>query len=244
MVFVDVVFRMRIQKRFWTPLFVMLLHTSTVKAGYWSVVKEDYQRYYAYERMIPWASSLAIGAVLANTTTDASLNAWYQNYVRSAYTDHLSKQITLPMDQPVFKRSTGLALYVPSYTMQRHASFTHPSIETWSQLSLRTLALLVPQQALLTLATGGCRPTNDKGSFWRWGRCSRGVSGHAAYGAVPFLSLAKMQDNSLGKAFFYTVALLPGFARINDQKHYASQVWLGYSLAFLASHSLKLSYRF
>ena len=58
-------------------------------------------------------------------------------------------------------------------------------------------------------------------------------------GAVPFLTLAGMTDDPLAKCFFYACSPWTGISRINDNLHYASQVWLGWWLAYLACDAVK-----
>ena len=37
------------------------------------------------------------------------------------------------------------------------------------------------------------------------------------------------------KSLFYGLSVLPGFSRVNDEKHYLSQVALGWYLAYLSA---------
>ena len=69
-------------------------------------------------------------------------------------------------------------------------------------------------------------------------RGKRGVSGHAAYGAVPFLSIAHQTEDPWRRTGWLLMAMTPGLARLNDDKHYFSQVFIGYALAYLSSLSV------
>lgn len=57
-------------------------------------------------------------------------------------------------------------------------------------------------------------------------------------GAIPFLSIAKMSDNPWVKGSFYITSALPALSRINDDAHFASQAFLGWWLAVLASEAV------
>jgi hypothetical protein len=65
------------------------------------------------------------------------------------------------------------------------------------------------------------------------------VSDHAFIGAVPFITAAKMNENPYIKGALYGLSVLPGLSRINDNKHYFSQVLLGWYLAFLSCNAVE-----
>jgi hypothetical protein len=81
--------------------------------------------------------------------------------------------------------------------------------------------------------TGGSRPSEGE-SYWRPFNGDNGVSGHAFLGGVPFLTAARMTDDPYIKGALYFFSALPALSRINDDKHYASQAFLGWYLAWLS----------
>jgi len=82
---------------------------------------------------------------------------------------------------------------------------------------------------------GGDRPHDESiGSRWRPFQYGHGVSGHAFVGAVPFITAAQMAENPWLKGGLYCLSVLPGWSRIEHDKHYLSQVGLGWWLAYLA----------
>ena len=88
----------------------------------------------------------------------------------------------------------------------------------------------------MQMLTGASRPgETDDGSTWKPFQDNNGVSGHSFIGAVPFLCAAKMTDDPLWKAAFYAGSTLAGLSRINDDRHYTSQVFLGWWMAYLAA---------
>ncbi|HUT89984.1 MAG TPA: phosphatase PAP2 family protein [Thermoguttaceae bacterium] len=106
----------------------------------------------------------------------------------------------------------------------------------WGERSLRTVLVGGPPMLLMQRATGASRPgESDSGSQWRPFQDSNGVSGHAFVGAVPFLCAAKMTDEMPFKAAFYAASLLPGVQRIMGEKHYLSQAFLGWTMAYVAA---------
>jgi hypothetical protein len=60
-------------------------------------------------------------------------------------------------------------------------------------------------------------------------------------GAIPFLTISKMVRSKKLKLLFYTGSFATGLSRINDNKHYLSQIALGWWIAFLSVNSIVLS---
>jgi hypothetical protein len=96
----------------------------------------------------------------------------------------------------------------------------------------------VPALVTLQATLGAHRPTKGN-SQWHPFQDIHGMSGHAFIGAVPWMTAAGLTDNVFLRSAFVTASLLPGLSRINDDKHYFSQVVLGWSLAFLATESVR-----
>ena len=57
-------------------------------------------------------------------------------------------------------------------------------------------------------------------------------------GALPFITAAKMTDKPLLKVAWYSLSVMPGISRINDNAHYLSQVALGWTLSYLVSSAV------
>ena len=60
------------------------------------------------------------------------------------------------------------------------------------------------------------------------------ASGHAFIAAIPWLNLAKRTGNLNTRWAARFGSVLTGWSRINDRKHYLSQVVLGWSIAWNA----------
>ena len=95
----------------------------------------------------------------------------------------------------------------------------------------------------LQLLTGAGRPDEThESSEWQPFQDNNGVSGHSFMGAIPFMSAAKMTDNLWLKGSLYAASTIPGISRINDDRHYFSQVMLGWWLAYLAESAVDHSH--
>jgi membrane-associated phospholipid phosphatase len=52
-------------------------------------------------------------------------------------------------------------------------------------------------------------------------------------GAIPFLTVASMTDSVGVKVVMFLLSWGAGWSRINDDMHYASEVFMGWSLGFM-----------
>ena len=202
-----------------------------------NVIGSDYCHFYTSRHIGLLTAGLGIGVILAHTDADQEIRHWYQQAVRDNTTDEISRfvkpfgngRITIPC-------YIGVALVGKMTENFRLGSL----VKEWGVRSLRTLLVGVPPLLLLQNATGASRPT-EADSRWRPFKDDNGVSGHSFMGAVPFLSAAMMIENFSLKTLFYTGSTLCGLSRVNDDKHYFSQVILGWWLAYLAAKSVHMT---
>lgn len=103
--------------------------------------------------------------------------------------------------------------------------------------SLRALAVGAPMVGILQVGLGGQRPdAND--SYWQPLRNSHGVSDYAFVGAVPFLTAASMTESRALKAVLIAGSMWPAWSQVHDDSHYFSQVFIGWSIAYLATQAV------
>ncbi len=92
---------------------------------------------------------------------------------------------------------------------------------------------------LLKMATQRRRPDHDKGSFWfskaNFSTDTSFVSGHAgmAFSLATVLSHQYAKDKPLLSACFYSVATVTALSRVYDDKHWASDAFIGSALGYL-----------
>ena len=85
---------------------------------------------------------------------------------------------------------------------------------------------------------GADRPVSDWGRP-QWRPLSRDgtdktASGHTFMSAIPLLNLAHAAPGRTERAGARLASVLTGWSRINDRKHYLSQVAFGYGIAWQA----------
>lgn len=199
-----------------------------------NTVRDDYLEFYSKKHMLPMLIATGAGALAANTHIDQGVQDWYQNDIRSPATDDLAsatKQFGEYKYAVPLVLVSGLAGH---YLGDSYGGAK--SLGTWGLRSIRAYLVGFPLQITAQYLTGASRPVENRGSDWRPFKDNNGVSGHAFVGAVPFLTLARMNDdNPYLKYFFYAASTLTALSRINDNAHYLSQAALGWYIAWEAT---------
>lgn len=199
-----------------------------------SNVVSDYCQFYSYTGLLGLAGGVGVNAVLANTYMDVRFRDWYQERVRTHDTDQFAKfWKTFGEGGIMFPAFAGLAIVGNLFD-------DYPVMGVVGDYSGRvTRGYLVGAPPMLALQSvlGAGRPENGP-SYWQPFQHDNGVSGHAFTGAVPFITAAKMVENPLLKSGFYVLSTFPAWSRINDDKHYLSQVVLGWWIGYLAASAV------
>ena len=199
-------------------------------------IKQDFSDYLESDNLLILGDTFIAAGILANTGLDRSFRNHWQTDIR---TGGLNNFFEIP------RHIGGLSFYyVPIYLgtmglghMREHTALGN-TVYHWGYRSLRTFILGGLQQVVMTNLLGSGRPCRFEDSKWQPFRYENGVSGHAFYGAVPFMTAAMMSDPPLLKYGLYALSLLPGISRVNSDSHYLSQVILGWTIALLSSKAV------
>ncbi len=198
-------------------------------SGTFKLIKCDYKHYYTKRNLFGLGLGVAVSSIFANSDLDQNIANWYQKSVRSHTTNALSNLLT-PLGPQIFPLYIGTAL-IGGAMVRAHKSGT---LYTWSMDTIRSFVVGVPPALLLQASLGPTRPSSPSPhSDWKWfhGNENVGLSGHAFAGAIPFLVAADMSENNVVRYGLYFASTLVGLARINDNQHYFSQVFLGWWVA-------------
>lgn len=204
-------------------------------------VSGDYSSFYASERLIRMGIVFGAGAVMANTNIDMNIRNWYQDKVRNEQTDSWASD---PAKDLTFNaKFFGEGKYmVPVALLAASVNYfdADTAVGNWGANASRAYIVGLPAMWGMQFATGAARPSHNapSGSAWRPFNndgYAHGVSGHSFVGAVPFLTIAYMNpDNAYVKYPAYLASMAAGWSRINDDKHFPSQVVLGWYMAWEA----------
>jgi len=199
-------------------------------------IKGDFRNYYTSGNFKVMAGSFALGGILANTSADEWLQDEYQNNMRSESTDDFSKTAKKFGDGeyliPLSLAAAAAGYFIPEDNL------AYP-IGTWGYNTARAYLVGAPPMLLMQVVTGASRPgESSHGSEWSLFNDNNGVSGHSFMGAVPFLTLAKMNRDNPVKWLFYGASFLTGWSRVNDDDHFVSQSVLGWVMAYQSVRSV------
>jgi hypothetical protein len=197
--------------------------------------KDDYARFYSLPNLALVGLGVAVAAPLANTDADQSIRLWYQNHVRHRGMDPVANAVNYAGDFWVLVPVGLEAAALGGCAGEDWA--TDGGICEWSNRCLRAAAVGYPTVIALFVALGGHRPDKDDSS-WHPFQDVHGVSGHAFIGAIPFLTAASMTDDPLLQVPLVLGSTLTGWSRIHLDRHYFSQVCLGWWLAYLSVRSV------
>jgi len=194
-------------------------------------VLNDYRNFYSKENIFRLATVIGAAGVFANTSLDGNFQDYFQENIRTKSTNAFSKLIH---DSGNGKITIPIYLTVTFVSEFAKETYFGSIINKWGKRTLRSYLVGVPVLLTFQRVLGGSRPY-EFGSFWHLYNDANSVSGHSFMGAIPFLSAAKMADNIYLKSSFYLASTLTGLTRINDNKHFISQVALGWWIAYISS---------
>ncbi len=192
---------------------------------------DDYDHYYGWWNLGGVALGVGLAAPLANTSADESFRHWYQQHGRSGPADSTAEVMKYVgqawVVAPLCLEVAGLTGHAPEDYR------TDGGLYEWSNRSLRAIAVGFPPVVALYGLLGASRP--DRGdSHWHPFRDIHGVSGHTFMGTVPFLTAASMSDNPWVRYPMLLGSFLSGWSRFHQDRHYFSQIALGWWMAYLA----------
>jgi hypothetical protein len=195
-----------------------------------AVSLQDYRNFYSWPNLGLVGLGVAGAAPLANTSADRDIRRWYQDRYRGrvrslAEVFNYGGQIWVAL--PIGLELAALCGKAP----ENYA--TDGGWYEWSNRSLRAIAVGFPPVVAMYGLLGASRPDRND-SAWHPFNDIHGVSGHTFVGAVPFLTAASMTDNVWLKVPLVAGSFLTGWARFHEDRHYFSQIALGWWMAYLS----------
>ena len=200
------------------------------------LVRDDLRQFYSAPVLGGLALGVGAAAPLANTSADRTIRRWYQERIRRDGLNPVSTAASIG----------GQAWVVWPLWMECNALrggagedyYLDGGLYEWGNRSLRAVATGYPAVLGLYVLLGASRPGYNDDSRWHPFQDIHGVSGHTFVGAIPFLTAATMVDEPLYKVPLFLGSFLTGWSRIHDDRHYFSQVALGWWIAYLSVHSV------
>lgn len=206
-----------------------------------SQIFEDFKNFYSKDTFMNYGVAVAGCGILANTRMDLRFQNWYRQDVKCRFTDEIS-ECSKPFGEGAYFVPVAItSAFVYRFCQERRGRLDdrHP-VGEFCDRTARAYLVGAPSLLLLQVALGGNRPDTGS-SYWKPFQESHAISGHAYIGAIPFLTAAEMSDRPLVKGLFYSLSILPGWGRVNDDTHYLSQAVLGWYLAYLSVRSVSMT---
>ena len=222
-----------------TSLFILFFslniqaETNRGYKGTWTDIKSDYSEFYSTDTFIRMGMVFTAGAAMANTSFDQDFQDRNKGNIYSVNDSlNIKKLGEGKYLIPISLISASIGHYLSD---GKELS----GVGKWGELTARAYLVGGPTVLVTQLLTGASRPSEAPyKSDWKPFNDSNGVSGHSFIGAVPFLTVAAMNDNIAVKTAAYLGSTLAGLSRINDNQHYLSQVILGWYLAWESVNSV------
>ena len=108
-------------------------------------------------------------------------------------------------------------------------------LSRWARSNFEAMVVGLPTLWIVQRGLGANRPSSEHGSpRWRPMVAANSASGHTFLAAVPWLNLAVRCGNRPLMVVSRLASWATGWSRLNDRKHYLSQIILGWTIAWNA----------
>jgi len=185
------------------------------------------RNYWSRRTFLRLGGAMAAAGVLAYSGADEAVEQFHTTRVRGATSDRLAGLVK-PWGERFWFVNWLLVAGVDAWVR------TNP-FSRWGRANFEAMTIGLPTLWTLQRGLGANRPSSDDASpRWRPMKAPNSASGHAFIAAVPWLTLARRCGHDVGRPLARIASVLTGWSRINDRKHYLSQVILGWTIAYNA----------
>ena len=186
-----------------------------------------YRRCYSRRGFLKMGAATAAAAVLAHGGADTAFDAWHTDTVRSTASDRIAHVFKELGERYWFLVWAAFALF--------DGFLASNAVTRWGRRNSEAMVVGLPSLWTIQRVMGAGRPTDPNGDpRYRPFSDDNSASGHAFIAAIPLLTLARTVSGPWRRWAARVAALPTGWSRLNDRKHYLSQVLLGYYLAWHA----------
>lgn len=196
----------------------------------YDTVAADHAEFYDQGTLLALGAGVGLAAISANSQLDRDIYEDILPEWRTGKVDGFRDDVVWMGDGAVMLPVFGAAaLLAPTLGSD--------VVGSWGERCLRATLVGAPSVLALQRLTGAGRPddpNNRYASEWQPFEFSNGVSGHAFIGAIPFLTVAGMQDDPLVDGVCLVASSAVAAARLQGSRHYFSQVVLGWWIAWLS----------
>ena len=186
-----------------------------------------WKKNYGRRSFLKLGLALAGAGLLAYSGADEAIDRWHSGSVRGPASDRLARVLKFGGERFWFG-NWALVGIVDAWLRSNPFS-------RWGRANFEAMVVGLPVLWTLQRGLGANRPSSDDGSpRWRPLKAANSASGHAFIGAVPWLTLARRHNLLPVRQGARLASVLTGWSRLNDRKHYLSQIILGWTIAWNA----------
>lgn len=188
---------------------------------------KHWRRNYSRRSFLRLGSATAAAGLLAYSGADQAVEDFHSGTLRSSGTDAASHVVKI-LGERFWFLNWLLVGVVDAWI--RSGPFSR-----WGRSNFEAMVVGLPVLWTVQRGLGANRPS-DPGPDPRWRPLAddNAASGHAFIAAIPWLTLARRTGNLPLRWAARAGSTLTGWSRINDSKHYLSQVILGWTIAWNA----------
>ena len=192
---------------------------------------DHWRRNYSRRSFLRLGGAVVAAGVLAYSGADEAVDSFHSGKVRSRPTDSASAVVN-PFGERFWFVNWFLVAAVDAWI--RSGSFSR-----WGRENFEAMVVGLPVLWTVQRGLGANRPTDENPSpRWRPLDDDNAASGHAFIAAIPWLNLARRTGWPQQRWAARFASVLTGWSRINDRKHYLSQVILGWTIAWNATEAV------
>jgi len=188
---------------------------------------KQWRRNYHRRAFLRLGVASVLAGVLAYSGADEAIESYHAGSLRSAGTDRAARWLKIFGERFWF---ANWLLVAAIDTWWQSGPFSR-----WGRANFEAMVVGLPLLWTMQRGLGANRPSSDDGSpRWRPLAAANSASGHTFLAAVPWLTLAARSGRWPVAAGSGLASLATGWSRLNDRKHYLSQIILGWTIAFNA----------
>jgi len=193
----------------------------------------QYRRHYGRRGFLKLGGAVLAAGALVYSGADALVEARHAGGVRSRRSDRAAALFKHFGERFWFGFWGGFMLL--------DALLASTPLTRWGRRSFEAMAVGLPALWTTQRVLGASRPTDGDEDpahvpdpRWRPFADDNSASGHAFMAAIPWLTLARRPGPAPARAAAALASLPTAWSRLNDRKHFLSQIVLGYSIAWQA----------
>ena len=186
-----------------------------------------WRRNYGRRAFLRLGAALGAAAVLVYSGADEAVDELHADVVRGRVSDGI-RRVVNPWGERWWFLNWALLAVVDAWVRTN-------ALTRWGRRNFEAMIVGLPTLWTIQRGLGADRPTaDDPTPRWRPLRSDKSASGHAFMAAIPLWNLAAATGQRAGRSVARFAGFLTGWSRINDRKHYLSQVMLGWVIAWNA----------